>query len=91
MNEEKNLQNDEEKLREVNPESITTDETNNTEKETRYGYSLFTIFGISFITAFLVNMLLSFALVPTVMKKHQMIKIQKLPKKKMKKPLYHAI
>ena len=69
MNEEKNLQNDEEKLREVNPESITTDETNNTEKETRYGYSLFTIFGISFITAFLVNMLLSFALVPTVIDK----------------------
>ena len=49
MNEEKNLQNDEENLREVNPESITTDETNNTEKETRDGYSLFTIFGISFI------------------------------------------
>ena len=69
MNEEKNLQNDEKKLREVNPESITTDETNNTEKETRYGYSLFTIFGISFITAFLVNMLLSFALVPTVIDK----------------------
>lgn len=69
MNEEKNLQNDEEKLREVNPESITTDETNNTEKETRYGYSLFTIFVISFITSFLVNMLLSFALVPTVIDK----------------------
>ena len=69
MNEEKNLQNDEEKLREVNPESITTDETNNTEKETRYGYSLFTIFGISFITSFLVNMLLSFALVPCVIDK----------------------
>jgi len=69
MNEEKNLQNDEEKLREVNPESITTDETNNTEKETRYGYSLFTIFSISFITAILVNFLLSFALVPTVIDK----------------------
>lgn len=69
MNEEKNLQNDEEKLREVNPESITTDETNNTEKETRDGYSLFAIFGISFITSFLVNMLLSFALVPTVIDK----------------------
>ena len=69
MNEEKNLQNDEEKLREVNPESITTDETNNTEKETRYGYSLFTIFGISFITSILVNMLLSFALVPTMIEK----------------------
>lgn len=69
MNEEKNLQNDEEKLREVNPESITTDETNNTEKETRYGYSLFTIFSISFITSILVNFLLSFALVPTVIDK----------------------
>ncbi len=69
MNEEKNLQNDEEKLREVNPESITTDETNNTEKETRYGYSLFTIFSISFITAILANFLLSFALVPTVIDK----------------------
>ena len=68
MNEEKNLQNDEEKLREVNPESITTDETlnNNTEKETRDGYSLFTIFGISFITSILVNMLLSFIFVPTM-------------------------
>lgn len=71
MNEEKNLQNDEENLREVNPESITTDETlnNNTEKETRDGYSLFTIFGISFITSILVNMLLSFALVPTMIEK----------------------
>ena len=69
MNEEKNLQNDEEKLREVNPESITTDETNNTEKETRDGYSLFTIFGISLITSILVNMLLSFALVPTMIEK----------------------
>ena len=69
MNEEKNLQNDEEKLREVNPESITTDETNNTEKETWDGYSLFTIFGISFITSILVNMLLSFALVPTMIEK----------------------
>ena len=69
MNEEKNLQNDEEKLREVNPESITTDETNNTEKEIRNGYSLFAIFGISFITSFLVNMLLSFALVPCVINK----------------------
>lgn len=69
MNEEKNLQNDEEKLREVNPESITTDETNNTEKETRYGYSLFTIFSISFITSILVDFLLSFALVPTVIDK----------------------
>ena len=29
MNEEKNLQNDEENLREANPESITTDETLN--------------------------------------------------------------
>ena len=68
MNEEKNLQNDEENLREVNPESITTDETlnNNTEKETRDGYSLFTIFGISFITSILVNMLLSFIFVPTM-------------------------
>ena len=68
MNEEKNLQNDEENLREVNPESITTDETlnNNTEKETRDGYSLFTIFGISFITSFIVNMLLSFIFVPTM-------------------------
>lgn len=69
MNEEKNLQNDDEKLREVNPESITTDETNNTEKETRNGYSLFVIFGISFITSILVNMLLSFALVPTMIEK----------------------
>lgn len=71
MNEEKNLQNDEEKIREVNPESITTDETlnNNTEKETRNGPSLLVIFGISFITSFLVNMLLNFALVPTMIDK----------------------
>ena len=68
MNEEKNLQNDEEKLREVNPESITTDETlnNNTEKETSNGPGPLAIFGISFITSFIVNMLLSFIFVPTM-------------------------
>lgn len=71
MNEEKNLQNDEEKLREVNPESITTDETlnNNTEKETSNGPGPLAIFGISFITSFIVNMLLSFILVPTMIDK----------------------
>lgn len=68
MNEEKNLQNDEENLREVNPESITTDETlnNNTEKETSNGPGPLAIFGISFITSFIVNMLLSFIFVPTM-------------------------
>ena len=70
MNEVKNSQNKEEKLREVNPESITTDETlNNTEKKTRNGPSLLVIFGISFITSFLVNILLNFALVPTMIDK----------------------
>lgn len=71
MNEEKNLQNDEEKLREVNSESITTDETlnNSTEKATRNGPGPLVIFGISFITSFIVNIALSFALVPTMIDK----------------------
>lgn len=71
MNEEKNLKKNEKKSRKKNPKSVTTDKhlNHNAKKKTRNETSPLIIFGISFITSLIVNIALSFALVPTVIDK----------------------